>query len=424
MRKGNRGFTLIELLIAISVLSIMGGVLLHSFVISRHYNTKARSDEVILDAAERTMEAIKGDSLTKLDQTIQTAKKQAGESSNLQGTCSLGNVVYAYTADGEGYTLRKQEDLSMVGRTGNYLVEAQIRWSPYGTPGVTATESDARTTPNTYQMPRIADVNTPQNMVVNYEDLLQKEEQWSIYFQSNYAKEDDDEASETDESVTYDYSQTKRYLWLKLTKEGTKMCVEPVLYYLLDGADLSLSALKNKLSGTYEGTAYSLGKKKREIASDTDQQPRIYLFLPDRDMTTVSVRRKKTTDGGEQEETVTMTSHFKLDGILVDDRCNQYCELYVIPEADAVGVTGDIVSQNDKSNGLTATAEVKNTGVNLYTYENNRLFIPAEEAYKRLYEITVSLYETPAMSDENGVIHWEKTESAVPLIQLQSTKQE
>jgi hypothetical protein len=62
--------------------------------------------------------------------------------------------------------------------------------------------------------------------------------------------------------------------------------------------------------------------------------------------------------------------------------------------------------------------------VNLYTYEDNRLFIPAEEAYKRLYEITVSLYETPAMSDENGMIQWEKPESAVPLIQLQSTKQE
>lgn len=45
MEKKDGGFTLIELLIALAVLSIMAGVLLQSFVVSRRMNTKARKDD-------------------------------------------------------------------------------------------------------------------------------------------------------------------------------------------------------------------------------------------------------------------------------------------------------------------------------------------------------------------------------------------
>lgn len=47
MEKKDGGFTLIELLIALAVLSIMAGVLLQSFVVSRRMNTKARKDELL-----------------------------------------------------------------------------------------------------------------------------------------------------------------------------------------------------------------------------------------------------------------------------------------------------------------------------------------------------------------------------------------
>ena len=70
MEKKDGGFTLIELLIALAVLSIMAGVLLQSFVVSRMMNTKARKDELLLDAAKRTMEELKGYPFEELEKFL------------------------------------------------------------------------------------------------------------------------------------------------------------------------------------------------------------------------------------------------------------------------------------------------------------------------------------------------------------------
>ena len=70
MEKKDGGFTLIELLIALAVLSIMAGVLLQSFVVSRRMNTKARKDELLLDAAKRTMEELKGYPFEELEKFL------------------------------------------------------------------------------------------------------------------------------------------------------------------------------------------------------------------------------------------------------------------------------------------------------------------------------------------------------------------
>ena len=96
MKKRNGGFTLIELLIALAVLSIMAGVLLQSFVISRRMNTKARKDELVLDAAKRTMEELKGYPFEKLETFLSGGGETPGESDG-SGSGDSGNVVIGNT---------------------------------------------------------------------------------------------------------------------------------------------------------------------------------------------------------------------------------------------------------------------------------------------------------------------------------------
>ena len=79
MEKKDGGFTLIELLIALAVLSIMAGVLLQSFVVSRRMNTKARKDELLLDAAKRTMEELKGYPFEELEKFLAEGEGTAGK---------------------------------------------------------------------------------------------------------------------------------------------------------------------------------------------------------------------------------------------------------------------------------------------------------------------------------------------------------
>ena len=86
MEKKDGGFTLIELLIALAVLSIMAGVLLQSFVVSRMMNTKARKDELLLDAAKRTMEELKGYPFEELEKFLAEGEGTAG------GRIMIGNT--------------------------------------------------------------------------------------------------------------------------------------------------------------------------------------------------------------------------------------------------------------------------------------------------------------------------------------------
>ncbi|MEW3562467.1 type II secretion system protein, partial [Enterococcus avium] len=88
MEKKDGGFTLIELLIALAVLSIMAGVLLQSFVVSRRMNTKARKDELLLDAAKRTMEELKGYPFEELEKFLAEGDGTAG------GRIMIGNTMY------------------------------------------------------------------------------------------------------------------------------------------------------------------------------------------------------------------------------------------------------------------------------------------------------------------------------------------
>jgi prepilin-type N-terminal cleavage/methylation domain-containing protein len=423
MRRDNRGFTLIELLIAISVLSVMSGVLLHSFAVSRHFNAKARTDEVVTDAAERTMEAIKGISLTDLDAELQN--KLTGKTS---GSIELNGITYTCVETAETtesplsdddpdenesaaellsgstkYVLTS--DPQYLGGTrgnGNYIIETEIRWSPYG---------DL----NTIRTPRIADVNIPQNIVLDNETLLSKEIAWWVEFDllNKQLIVYDDKGDEND-SNCYDSSEVHRFLCLTCSetsntvngKTTTTLTIKPKLVYILppatgesiwDGSTMNQTWKSDNIKKTY-----SLGTFSRSFETTADKPdpelPRIYLFLPH-------------YSGGYSS---------LLDGIYIDfnnELTNRY-ECYLIPEnaSDAIPINGD--SSKMATNQLlnrSAGADNEDKGLNIYTFSksdtDDRLDIAADDAKKRIFEINVSVYE-------------EKNYPETTVLELHSTKRE
>lgn len=62
----NKGMSLVELLVAVAILGVIAGPLIHSFVTTATLNTKARKTEEATTAATNEMERIRSESLAKL----------------------------------------------------------------------------------------------------------------------------------------------------------------------------------------------------------------------------------------------------------------------------------------------------------------------------------------------------------------------
>lgn len=226
MRKKNGGFTLIELLIAIAVLSTMAGVLLQGFVLSRKINTKARQEELVQDAARKTMEELKGFSFEELDERERLKeenKSEAGGRSNSSGedgltekdTISIGKTVYQYetlssdaddegTKASQGFLLKTEyrPDPEVSGGKAKYLIYAEADWGTYGeepeTENVDGTKKEKAAdvySINQYQMPNIADVSSFQNIVVA-PATFQKDDELMIAQLLEKVNPDEDEAEE------------------------------------------------------------------------------------------------------------------------------------------------------------------------------------------------------------------------------------
>jgi prepilin-type N-terminal cleavage/methylation domain-containing protein len=407
MRKDNRGFTLIELLIAVSVLSIMGGVLLHSFVVSRRFNARARKEEVILNAGRSTMEALKSMDLSFLKD---------------QQTISLGTDTYTCTLLTDTETSESMYRLTTANPAAlpGYIIEADLCWNPYGDPADTTSET---VLPNNYQIPKIANVSTPQNIVLDYDTLLQKEELWNIYFNSLYAEESDESGGGNGEDggvstqssgPKYTIEDTRRYLYLKISdattgsgsEAKTTLTVVPELWYILPGKDdqnKTIEVTKDNFK-SFEGKSFPLGKVKRTATSgDTDKMPQIYLFLPNHEIT-VSYEKKKSF--------VDESYPAAIDGIFADTNLNGNYDFFVIPEQlETDTPTLNINKKTPDSGNLV-----------LYTLQNENgaqtLQIPVSDARRRIYAVTVSVYG--AKQNASG---WEK-KSDSKVLELNSTIRE
>lgn len=350
MKKRNGGFTLIELLIALAVLSIMAGVLLQSFVISRRMNTKARKDELVLDAAKRTMEELKGYPFEKLETFLagggETPGEGDGSGSGDSGNVVIGNTIYRLerledgsgsddgTRAGEeggdenppssgsrqGYRLTAEygRDTSGSGKVA-YLICAEADYEKYNS---TEDEDQEKSySINRYQMPNIADVSSFQNVVIEPQALMKDDKSLTsqLLLKVNPDEEDgegeddspdvlaaDGSGSGDDENeILYADKDVKRYLWISVKEtaaadmgEGTLTVQASTIYTVDPPGEGSYDVGDYDPDKSIEAVLASV--KKNIVKDEKTRLPanRIYVFLPDDETKYIGTSKAKN-DGDE-----------------------------------------------------------------------------------------------------------------------------
>ena len=468
MEKKNGGFTLIELLIAITVLSIMAGVLLQTFVVGGRINTKARVEERVQDMARRTMEEMKGLDIEALEELLEEGNEgtdrqedTSGPGRSAQGpgmdiekksmdqspvkTIEKNDVgteeepdsafaeelekkiqemtgsLYHFNREEDGkweFTALYRKDGRPAGdKKADYLIRAVIDREPYSDErGDTGKGSVSSV--NQFEMPNIADVSSPKNvvlepeMVSNEEDFMSEE----LLLQVNPQEEDDEEeegggASEIadggndidsgGQETVYSVDDIKRYILVNITEKDEKLAVKIRLLYTVDGDGSKAGAA----SGTPEfDEGLTLEKEiintEKRIAVDGKTGSvanRIYLFLPQMPKYT-NIFISGETDGERQYE------------------------IYVISHQNELSKEGISVSVNGHHEP--SFGEKDDAVFKLYTYfsgENNqgepKQLVSFREPEDRLYHLTVTVYR--ATYSEEG----KEPEQGEPLLELDSTKE-
>lgn len=460
MKKRNGGFTLIELLIALAVLSIMAGVLLQSFVISRRMNTKARKDELVLDAAKRTMEELKGYPFEKLETFLAGGGETPGESDGSgngdSGNVVIGNTIYrverledgsgsdggtrAGEEDGneenppssgsrQGYRLTAEygRDASGSGKAA-YLICAEADYEKYNS----AEDEDREKSYsiNRYQMPNIADVSSFQNVVIEPQALMKDDKSLTsqLLLKVNPDEEEDGEdsaegaaegsdgsgGSGSEDETVYTEDDVKRYLWLFVTEEAAA-----------DGGDGEAGTLAVQAQAVYtvketEGNHYnseesieaSFASVKKKVVKDEKKglpANRVYLFLPDHE-TKYTWTSEEVRDGGEAEE-----SGFPgFDKIYISYSLEEEIEFFM------VAANPDQYKENETDNKVTV---IPAEGTELLIYSNigGKEPVSWKNAENRLYHLTVTVYEADygGTGAENG-----EPERGREVLKLDSTKSE
>lgn len=460
MKKRNGGFTLIELLIALAVLSIMAGVLLQSFVISRRMNTKARKDELVLDAAKRTMEELKGYPFEKLETFLagggETPGEGDGSGSGDSGNVVIGNTIYrverledgsgsddgtrAGEEDGneenpppsgprQGYRLTAEygRDASGSGKAA-YLICAEADYEKYNS----AEDEDREKSYsiNRYQMPNIADVSSFQNVVIEPQALMKDDKSLTsqLLLKVNPDEEEDGEdgaegaaegsdgsgGSGSEDETVYTEDDVKRYLWLFVTEEAAA-----------DGGDGEAGTLAVQAQAVYtvketEGNRYNAEEsveasfasvKKKVVKDEKTGLPanRVYLFLPDHE-TKYTWTSEEVRDGGEAEE-----SGFPgFDKIYISYSLEEEIEFFM------VAANPDQYKENETDNKVTVEP-AEGTELLIYSNIGGKEPVSWKDAENRLYHLTVTVYEADygGTGAENG-----EPERGREVLKLDSTKSE
>ncbi|WP_125143759.1 type II secretion system protein [Clostridium transplantifaecale] len=482
MKKRDGGFTLIELLIALAVLSIMAGVLLQSFVISRRMNTKARKDELVLDAAKRTMEELKGYPFEKLETFLAgdggTPGEDNGSGNGDRGNVVIGNTIYRVErledgsgSDGgtpageeggdgappssdsrQGYRLTAEygRDASGSGKAA-YLICAEADYEKYNS---TEDEDQEKSySINQYQMPNIADVSSFQNVVIEPQALMKDDKSLTsqLLLKVNPDKEEEGEdggeeaveesgGSGSEEETVYKEENVKRHLWLSIKEtvamddgsgEAGNLTVQAQAVYTVKETEGNSYSAEESIEASFASV-------KKTIVKDEKTGPpanRVYLFLPDNE-TKYTWTSEEAKEGGEAEE-----SGFPgFDRIYISSSLEEEIEFFIVaanPDqykeddeklAQKVGVDFIVVANQNQykedERTLTEKGEVESAeDKKLLIYSNigGKEPVSWKDAENRLYHLTVTVYEADysGTGAENG-----EPERGSEVLKLDSTKSE
>ena len=424
MEKKDGGFTLIELLIALAVLSIMAGVLLQSFVVSRRMNTKARKDELLLDAAKRTMEELQGYPFEELEKFLAEGEGTAG------GRIMIGNTMYrierleeegagreagggegggqdgaSETGQRQGYRLTAEygHNPSGDGRA-SYIISAEADFGKYSREDE---EMNRSYSINRYEMPNIADVSSFQNAVIDPQTLMKEDELLTSQLLMKVNEEEEtgegleasdgvtgDGAGESSGGDSYSESEVERYLRVHILEtagghegdadDGGVLTVQAEAVYTVEAdneghpdPDVSIVA--------------SLASVKRNIVREDNGRPsnRIYLFLPDKDIKYI---RTEVRENGSEEKSIALEAAGEESGFPGFDRIFISYDLEEPIEFFLVAGSPGAYEQSGDDKIKIESSE--NSGMLIYTnigVENEP--ISYHEPENRLYHLTVTVYE-------------------------------
>lgn len=419
MGKNNRGFTLIELIIAIAVLSVMTAVLFQTFALSGGIDAKSRREERLQNIAKRTMEELKGSFLGDLEKE-ETEDEERNETDKRKVV--LGSTEYELEPlpSGTGYLLRNEYRKNTASHKdkADYLIEAAVDWGIYSA----RADGENQNSPysiNQYRMPNIVDVSSFQNVVINPDSLIKDDDLRMGELLLKVNPEESDEETEEDgigtsaenEPVYTDDNITK-FLHVDLSEktgeddsDDGKMIVKVnAIYTVHEDAPLKppLKVAEFSSGNLSDMTLITpVISAKRQIVKDKKTEKsinRLYLFLP--------------------EASELRTQMF--DRLYVTADTKEIYEVYVV--AAASGLTkDDYILVEEKKRGI------RNDGERVELYTNLREAgnkqdqpVSYDEAERRLYHLTVTIYEADYGVGGAGYI----PVRGVKMLELYSTKSE
>lgn len=428
MEKKDGGFTLIELLIALAVLSIMAGVILQSFVVSRRMNTKARKDELVLDAAKRSMEELKGYPFEKLEKFL--AEGDAEGDSTAEGRIMIGNTMYRIERleeEGVGSEVGGGEDggqdgASVTGQRQGYRLTAEYGHNPSGdgrAPYIISAEADfgkysqedeemnRSYSINRYEMPNIADVSSFQNAVIDPQALMKEDELLTSQLLMKVNEEEEESESLDDsDGITgdgaggssggdsYGENEVERYLRVHIieTAGGLEEDADDSGVLTVQAEAVYTVAADNEGHPDPDvSIGASLASVRKNVVREDNGRPsnRIYLFLPDKDIKYTRTEVRGNSSGGKSiaPEAAGEESGFPgFDRIFISYELEEPIEFYLVASSPgAYEQAGDEKVRIEPS---------ENSEMLIYTNigEENEP-ISYREPENRLYHLTVTVYE-------------------------------
>lgn len=450
MEKKDGGFTLIELLIALAVLSIMAGVLLQSFVVSRRMNTRARKDELVLDAAKRTMEELKGYPFEELEKFLAEDGAEGGGITG--GQIMIGNTMYKIERleddeaggdeneeevggqdgalkDGRrGYRLTTDygRDTAGTGKA-KYIICAEADYGKYSS----EQEEDQKRSYsiNQYQMPNIADVSSFQNIVIDPQTLMKNDQlltsQLLLKVNPDEEEENDDGIEANDDSITehedsnggeteFEEKDVRRYLflWIDETAAGEdgngdtgSLRVHAKAVYTVDSSEGTNADDELSVEADLLAVRKNVVKEAKEVLPAN----RVYLFLPDENTKYTQV--SEVLDEVEKNE---ITGFPGFDKILIHYDLEEKIEFFL------VAATPEQYQEIIKDSIVT-TEPSDETELLVYSNIGGNEPVSLKDAENRLYHITVTVYEADYGGTEGNPGEPEKGRE---ILKLDSTKSE
>lgn len=395
--KNNRGFTLIELMIAIAVLSVMASVLFQTFALSGGIATKSRREERLQEIAKQTMEGLKGYSFAELGK----AEKEDEEGNGTgKRKVVLGGTEYELEPlpSGTDYLLSYEyrRNKASLKEKADYLIEALVDWGIYSVKA-DGENQDSPYTINQYRMPNIVDVSSFQNVVIDPNALIKDDElrMGELLLKVNQKEVDEENIdTATENEPVYTEDNIIKFLHVDLSEktgddesEDETMIVKVNAVYTVDQDTLLNPPLKvDEFSGGHLSDmtiATPVISAKRQIIKDKKtgkSMNRLYLFLP--------------------EYSELRTQMFERIYVTADTK--EVYEVYVV--AAGSGLTKDdyILLEEKKK-------EIRGDGERVELYTNLRGAgnkqdqpISYDEAERRLYHLTVTIYEAIYEADYDG----------------------